>query len=297
MKRYNKLGKRALALALIVMSMFAMAIPAMAQTGIGDNMSAKIDCSGNVNVRATASHTDSNYQTLGNGSIVTIVSSVVGSNYSGSTSWYKIKCVTKTGGTMTVGATGYVHHSFVKPNSDGGSTTPGGSASKPAITGTRTQGYVATTSGSLHVRESIPAGKSLVQAGKDRTIYFYKTENSEWYYVEYTHTDGATYKGYSSASYIKAGSGSSDPKVKCPVCGAKPNVTSSTSNPSQMIIVAQHGASPLVPYVHGCDYKQVTTTHQYRCPNFVNGSAHTLEDVRYSVTRTYWCDVVETILL
>lgn len=296
MKRYQQFGKKTMALALIVMSMFVVALPAMAELNIPDNTAAKINCSGNVNVRATASTGDSNYQTLGNGSSVTVLSSVTGSNYNGSTAWYKIKCVTKTGGTMTVGATGYVHSSFVEKTTSGGSTTPGGTADKPATTGTRTQGYVATQSGPLNIRASIPTGTVLVAAGKDRTIYYYTTTNSEWYYVEYTHTDGATYKGYASASYIKSGSGSSDPKTKCPVCGTKPNVTSSTSGPGSMVIVQNHPAAPYVPYVHTCDYRAVVTTHTYKCPNFTNGSAHTNVDQRYSTTKTYWCGVITTEL-
>ena len=282
--------KRILALALVAICVIATSViitPALAAqetvTGTAKIYSAN---GGKVNVRSKpdTSQPLAPVGTLPSGTAVTLTARDKDS--SGKT-WYKIKRNNDVGWVRSDFLTNI---SATTGGTGGGSTNPEGTASKPAATGSRIQGYVATSSGSLNIRASVPSGSVLVQATRNRTIYYYKTTNSEWHYVEYTHSDGATYKGYASAGYIKAGAGSTNEKVTCKNCGSNMTWTSYLLRSNEWSGQANHG--PYNSY-HSCDYFQNVYARTYYCPNDPKGSSgttnHSREYDNYYY-RKWWCE-------
>lgn len=102
--------KKLLALALVIMSVVAIAVPAMAVTGlqIGQTATVSVNSAG-LKIRRTASTNDGTYWIVGNGTEVKITS--VPNN-----TWYGVevtKYVKGSNGTGYVGLKGYAQASFI----------------------------------------------------------------------------------------------------------------------------------------------------------------------------------------
>lgn len=132
MKSFKKLGKRFLAVALVAMSLFAVAMPAItatAETGLSIGATAYVTlASGTLNIRSDPSTTSAILGTVGHGTKVTILGSGTGTSVNGSTLWYRVQIIEKkNGGTAAAYLQGWAHHSYIVKTDplSGSSSAPG----------------------------------------------------------------------------------------------------------------------------------------------------------------------------
>ncbi len=98
---------------------------------------------------------------------------------------------------------GYVMSQYLTSTNPNG----GGSGLPSDVTGPRTAGYISTQTDPLSIRSGPGTSYSvLFSVPKGANVYFYKTTNSSWHYVDYNGQ-----KGYGSSQYITAGSGGGNP--------------------------------------------------------------------------------------
>ena len=223
--------KRVLALVLVAVSMFAVAIPTeVAASAVGQTGTVSCNNAG-LKIRKTASTKESTYWLVGNGTKVKITSVP-------DSTWYGVEVTTYvkgSNGTGYKGLKGFAQQSFITgvtnspnpttPPGGGGSGTPSGTSFNAVISGT-----------SVNVRKDSPSGGSLGTVSEsDGSFTCYRpatpVQSGGHFWVQIKDNSSNKFSGdygWIAATYVMAGTSISSNRTACSVCGKSVTLNKTT---------------------------------------------------------------------
>ena len=213
--------KKLLALALVIISVLSISIPALAVTGlqIGQTGTVSVNSAG-LKIRNSPSTSSSTYWLVGDGTEVRITSVP-------NSTWYGVevtKYVKGSNGTGYVGLKGYAMASFISgtpitptnPTTPPSGGTPSGTPFTAVIGGTE-----------VNVRQNSPTGNSLGTVNESDGVFTcYRpatpVQSGGHFWVQIK--DNANNKfagdyGWIAATYVMSGSSMANARTSCSVCG------------------------------------------------------------------------------
>ena len=243
---------RILIIALVAMSIMAVAIPAMAA-------STKV---GAVNIRKTPSTKGALVGQVAKGTTFDVDAEVVGQMHNGSNIWLKIsniKCASGSKHNIT-GKSGYVHSSYVSGYTVTSQSYSGESPAAPS--GSKVAGFI--NGKNVRIRSNATTNSSIVKTVSNIPIVYYSGsvkgvngDTHRWYKVT------SPYEGYVATDYVQSGcnrGGAIDKYFFCPKCGAQ----MSEKDHIIAITYVNTGKSTSTGTI-GKNYYPATARYSYKC--------------------------------